>query len=268
MLDKPLVLTMGVFSLLLVSCLVTNANADWTEQFLYRTASNGMPYRLFLPPDHEGMNHLPVVLFLHGRGGEGTDNRTHIYNGSAGKLSWMEQPVIIIAPQSGSIAKGFTDEAEVRRAYQVLEEVRARYSIDPTRIYVTGLSRGGRGTWCMIWLYPDVFAAAVPICGWGDHFWADQQQPNQDSQWAPKLVGIPIWAFHGTDDEVVPASNSQYMIDQINQAIAASESSSQLTKPKLTLLPGVGHNSWDPAYRDPQLNQWLFAQRLERKHRH
>lgn len=258
------VCTVGVLSLVLALCAFTSVQADWTEKFLYRRASNGMPYRLYLPSGHERMNQLPMVLFLHGKGGEGTDNRTHIYNGSAGKLMWMKRDVVIVAPQAESAAKGFTDERELRRARGVIDDVRARHSIDSKRIYVTGLSRGGHGTWQMIWLYPNDFAAAVPICGWGDHYWSDQQKPDKDSAWAPTITKTPVWAYHGTDDPVVPAINSQYMIDQVNQAIEKSSSPGLMVKPKLTLMPGVGHNSWERAYNDPYLDRWMFAQRLRR----
>jgi predicted peptidase len=249
-----------VFQFFIVALIMTtHAHADWTQSFTRRTATNGMHYRLFIPPTYAPERPCPVILFLHGKGGEGTDNEAHIYNGSTGKLTWMEHEVVIIAPQATS-EDGFTDRDEVERARQVLDEVTAGYRIDPQRIYITGLSRGGNGTWRMIAMYPDTFAAAVPVCGWGDRLWQGDEKPNEPSPWAASLTRTPIWAFHGLDDEVIPAINSRHMIEQTSQAITQAQRAIDHTKLKLTLYPDVGHNSWDKAYSNPELIRWILSQ--------
>ncbi|RLD79019.1 MAG: phospholipase, partial [Bacteroidetes bacterium] len=117
-----------------------------------------------------------------------------------------------------------------------------KYSIDENRIYITGLSMGGFGTWDAIARYPDKFAAAVPICGGGDE------------NTAKLIVDIPIWAFHGADDRVVKVERSRNMINAIKK---------QGGNPLYTEYEGVGHGSWIPAYKETELLKWLFMQSLK-----
>jgi predicted peptidase len=114
------------------------------------------------------------------------------------------------------------------------------FSIDDKRIYITGLSMGGYGTWNVLANRTELFAAAAPICGGGD------------TSQASKFKDIPIWAFHGADDRTVPVERSREMIEALKAAGA---------HPKYTEYPGVGHNSWAQTYSDPALYEWLFAQR-------
>ena len=125
----------------------------------------------------------------------------------------------------------------------VLELVAAmpkEYSIDPQRIYLTGLSMGGYGTWDLLARKPDLFAAGVPVCGGGDE------------STAGKIAKIPIRVFHGDLDSAVPVSRSRTMVEALKKAGG---------HPKYTEYPGVGHNSWDKAYADPKLMNWLFKQK-------
>ena len=118
------------------------------------------------------------------------------------------------------------------------------FSIDATRLYVTGLSMGGYGTWDALQRYPDRFAAAVPICGGGD------------VKQAKKIAQIPIWAFHGDKDTAVPVERTRSMIAALKEAGGM---------PKYTEYPDVGHDSWTATYKDPALHEWMFAQRLKPK---
>jgi predicted peptidase len=115
-------------------------------------------------------------------------------------------------------------------------------AIDPTRVYVTGQSMGGVGTWGIIAKHADRFAAAVPVCG----IWSPED--------APKMNGVAIWAFHGDKDPTVPVAGSRDMIAALKKATVKPES-------RYTELAGVGHGSWGPAYATPELWDWLFAQR-------
>ena len=126
-------------------------------------------------------------------------------------------------------------------ALKALDQTLAEYSIDPARQYLTGLSMGGFGSWRIASLYPDRFAAVVPICGGGD-----------PKAMAEKLTALPIWVFHGENDEVVLPAHSQKMVEAIKAAGGE--------KIRYTQLPGIGHNSWDPAYNSKEFTDWLFSQ--------
>ena len=115
--------------------------------------------------------------------------------------------------------------------------------VDPKRVYITGLSMGGYGTWDLVARRPDLFAAAAPVCGG-----ADEAHGRRGSRTSP------IWAFHGAKDTAVKPARSRNMIAALEKAGG---------KPKYTEYPDVGHNSWDPAYKDPELFKWLFAQKKE-----
>jgi predicted peptidase len=125
----------------------------------------------------------------------------------------------------------------------LMEKIKADFPVDPRRIYVTGLSMGGYGTWDLISRMPDYFAAAVPICGGGDE------------KQAYKLVDIPVWAFHSADDRTVPVERSRKMVHAIKEAGGK--------KIRYTEYEDAGHGSWKPAYADPKLLRWMFRQRLQ-----
>ena len=127
---------------------------------------------------------------------------------------------------------------------ELIEKVEKEFPIDPDRIYVTGLSMGGYGTWDLIARFPDKFAAAIPICGGGD------------PQTAMRTKHIPQWAFHGALDEVVSPQNSRVMVKALQDAGA---------RPGYTEYPDVQHDSWVYAYREPHLLPWLFDQHLGKK---
>ena len=125
-----------------------------------------------------------------------------------------------------------------------LEDTLKREPIDPARIYLTGLSMGGYGSWDLAARMPDRFAAVIPICGGGD------------GATAAKIKDLPIWCFHGDADTAVRVERSRTMIEALRAAGGA---------PKYSELAGVGHDSWTPAYRDPDVLAWLFAQKKPTK---
>lgn len=214
-------------------------------------------YRLLRPEASEpGVRH-PVVLFLHGAGERGDDNEAQL------KFlpRWMAEadnrrrhPCFLIAPQCRKdhawaeidwklkrpLPLAERPTADLAAALAALDAVLATEPADPARVYVTGLSMGGYGTWDLACRSPERFAAALPICGGGD--------PAS----APRLAALPLWCFHGSEDPLVPAALSRSMIDAIVAAGGV---------PIHSELPGVGHDSWSPAYRNPAVLDWLFAQR-------
>ncbi len=123
---------------------------------------------------------------------------------------------------------------------QLVQSLRQESPIDGRRLYVMGLSMGGFGTWDVIARYPQMFAAAVPICGGGD------------PETAPRIAAVPIWAFHGTKDHTVPVKSTRIMIEALRQARG---------QPRYTEYPNCDHNSWDSAVAEPELLPWLFSQR-------
>lgn len=219
-----------------------------TEAFQVREfkGSNGqtLRYSLFVPK--ENPESLPVVLCLHGSGGN-----TAAAKVLASPKLQQKHPCIVMAPGCDSkntrwVKTDFGRNPEARAVMpeliDALDAVILETKSDPSRIYITGQSMGGVGTWGIIASYPNRFAAAVPVCG----IW-----PVTD---AAKMNGVPIWAFHGAEDPTVPVSGSRDMIEALRKAGVKPE-------PKFTEFPGVGHNSWDTAYGTGALWDWVFAQR-------
>jgi predicted peptidase len=231
---------------------VTSKFAEHTYQFTGGPYENeAFRYRLLSPEKIEPGKKYPVVLFLHGRGESGDDNVAqlkYLPTLMATPDYQKKFPCFLIAPQCregkawvarGPDKKGVSEQMQVAEA--VLQEALKKYPIDPARVYLTGLSMGGFGSWNLAARHPDWFAAVVPICGGGD--------PND----AAELAKLPIWAVHGSDDKVVPASLSRTMVEAV---LAAGGNV------KYTELPGVGHDSWTPAYEDPQgVLPWMFEQK-------
>jgi predicted peptidase len=142
--------------------------------------------------------------------------------------------------KTGSAAK--SPSTPMRLALETLAGLKKEFSVDENRLYLTGLSMGGYGTWDLIARHPKMFAAAVPVCG------------GADEATAPVIKDIPIWCFHGGADPVVPTDRSRNMIKALQAAGG---------EPKYTEYPGVGHNSWDKAYSEPELPKWLFSQKRQ-----
>lgn len=202
---------------------------------LFIKKATAYPYLIYLPRDYDANRRegFPVLLFLHGAGERGNDLSLVRKNGTPGFVESMEDfPFILVSPQCPA---GEVWDSE--RLMAVLDEVVATYSTDTNRIYCTGLSMGGYGTFALAAAYPWRFAAIAPVCGGGFPLTAQ------------KLKNIPVWAFHGDQDPVVPPSESKKMVDAINFFGGQA---------KLTLYPGVGHNAWEPAYSDPELYHWLL----------
>ena len=232
---------------------------DLLEKKTYTDADGKkLPYRLLQPMTVDPKQRYPLVVFLHGSGERGDDNEKQLLLGVPEFLkpeNRKDYPCFLIAPQCPEGKKWVEVDWGAESSVQpkepsepmalllgLIEQLPKDYPIDPKRIYVTGLSMGGFGTWDVIARRPDLFAAAAPICGGGDE------------NTAPKIAKIPIWAFHGSKDSTVRVSRTLYMIEALKKAGG---------DPGYTIYPGEGHASWIPAYRDPQLMNWLFAQKKE-----
>ena len=210
----------------------------------FKDGALSIPYRLSAPENYRDAK-LPVLLFLHGSGERGSDNTSQVNTNASilGKLTkdfYQEYPCIIIAPQCPE-GKTWASDEMIEMLVKLVNLVCTTYRADTDRVYIMGLSMGGAGTWLSILSYPEVFAAAVPICGWG--------YPSDVSM----IVDMPIWTFHGAADATISVENTQVLVSLLTDAGS--------TVIKYTEYPGVPHNSWDTAYTEPGLLAWLFSQR-------
>jgi predicted peptidase len=217
-------------------------------------------YQVYVPRDYTPTARWPVILFLHGAGERGSSGllQTDVGLAAAIRRNPDRYPAIAVMPQVplDSLWTGVPAEA----AMAALRQTMAEFSADSSRIYLTGLSMGGNGTWYLAYRYADQFAAVVPICGWVSArsplrgglqaVPADAGEPF--AALAQRLVGVPVWIFHGEVDPVVP-------VDESRRAAAALEAAG--VDVRYTELLGIGHNSWDPAYGSVEFSSWLFAQR-------
>jgi predicted peptidase len=236
--------------LLLVPSLSASDDVDGFVARVYPRASakKVMPYRLFVPPSYTKEQRYPLVLWLHGAGGAGTDNLAQISGDQIrGTRIWTnpvnqaEYPAFVLVPQSPGNWIEYVDRLspELRMVVGILESVTAEFNIDPERIYVAGQSDGAYATWNLISQRPDLFAAAIPLCGGGD------------SRSAKQLAKMPVWVFHGTRDDVIPVSESRKMIAAIQKAGG---------RPRYTEYRDAGHDIWTRAFSEPEIVSWLFAQ--------
>lgn len=195
-----------------------------------------MDYLLYLPKDYAEKPSWPLLLFLHGAGERGSDlERVKLHGPPKLIASGKEFPFIVVSPQCPSDRWWKPDDLLV-----LLDEIGEKYKVDKDRVYVTGLSMGGFGTWGLAASAPNRFAAIVPICGGGD--------PST----ARRLSRLPIWVFHGAKDPVVKLSSSEKMVEAIKEAGGNA---------KFTIYPEAGHDSWTEAYNDPELFKWLLEQK-------
>lgn len=212
--------------------------------FLMRSVTIGneqFHYALWVPPGYTSQKPWPLILFLHGSGERGSDGllQTDVGLGAIIRRNGLRPPALIVFPQCRRDKDWGGEMAKM--ALRCVEETARDYAVDADRLYLTGLSLGGAGAWGIGAALPDRFAALVPVCGFGNP--AD----------APKLATIPTWVFHGGADDRVPVQRSRDMVDAIRKAGGDI---------RFTELPGVGHNSWDDAYKNADLWKWLFAQSL------
>jgi predicted peptidase len=221
-----------------------------------------LPYRLFVPAGYSESRRYPLIVYLHPSGSNGTDNVRQLGPPIATLIGPVQavEPAFVLVPQApegdkwvnGSAGPPFLNYRQTERpqspATQLvllgIDELEGKYAIDADRIYLTGASAGGAGTWDLITRNGvGRFAAAVPVTGAND--------PSR----AAVIAHLPIWAFHGAADVVSPVDNTREMVANL-RALGSPV--------KYTEYPGVGHDSSDRAYAEPELFSWLFAQRRVR----
>lgn len=196
-------------------------------------------YVVYVPADYDPGTKWPMIVFLHGMGERGRDGllQTEVGIGHAIRRQASLYPCIVVMPQCPGDT---TWQNALNHVDIAMEQTLKEYSVDRSRIYLTGLSMGGYGSWAYGAMRNDVFAAIVPICGGGK---------TTD---APALAKVPIWAFHGGADSVVKPIASQSMVQAVKEAGGAIQ---------YTEYPGVDHNSWDKTYLDSDVVKWLLSQK-------
>jgi predicted peptidase len=255
-------------SLLLLAGCATAAGGkgDMEKGFLLRTLTvDGVayPYTVYVPQAYDAARPMPAILFMHGAGERGGDGLLQTEVGLANAIRRHPErwPAIVVLPQA-PVRRQWAGDVE-RIALAALEATEKELRVDPDRVYLTGLSLGGAGTWSLAAQQPGRFAAVVPICGWivpmegRTEYARDLRESGYDptdpyGSVARRLVDVPVWIWHGTEDQSVPVVESRRMSAALEAAGGAA---------RFTELPGVGHNAWDPAYQSEELPRWLFAQR-------
>ncbi|HEY9488141.1 MAG TPA: prolyl oligopeptidase family serine peptidase [Chryseosolibacter sp.] len=251
-----------IFTVCMLFSIFSFAQTDTVPLFdklLYTSGKDILPYRFMQPESTHRDVDFPLVIFLHGSGERGNDNEAqirHIAKLFSSAENRKKFPCYVLAPQcpikamwaahdrSGNrLVMRATPTRPMALLIELIEKIEKEYRIDRSRIYITGLSMGGYGTWDLLARFPDKFAGAIPICGGGD------------PATASAIKHIPIWAFHGSLDSVVDPRQSRIMVKALQEAGG---------KPGYTEYPDVGHDSWGRAYQEPYLLPWLFNQRLEK----
>jgi predicted peptidase len=197
-------------------------------------------YLLYLPVGYEqSTSAWPLVLFLHGAGERGDDLDMVKKHGPPKRVEAESNsfPFILVAPQCPA-GDWWASPRQVTVLDALLNDVAAAYRVDPDRVYVTGLSMGGFGTWALACEYPDRFAAIAPVCGGGE--------PGR----AARIAAVPTWVFHGAQDGTVPLARSEEMLAALKAAGG---------NPKFTVYPEAGHDSWTATYANPELYDWLLS---------
>jgi predicted peptidase len=253
----------SIFILALIISVPSAAQMNVQSLFdkkVYTSGKEHLPYRLLKPANPQAQEKFPLVIFLHGAGERGHDNEVHINYITELFLNPDNRnrfPCYVVAPQcpeklmwashdrdENGLVMHENPTRPMALLIELISKVEKEYPIDLSRIYVTGLSMGGYGTWDLLARFPNRFAAAVPICGGGD------------IRTAPEIKHVPVWAFHGTLDKVVLPKQSRMMVKALRDAGGL---------PGYTEYPDVEHDSWVYAYRDPSLMAWMFARQLRKK---
>lgn len=203
-----------------------------------------LEYLLYLPADYESESSTkkwPLLIFLHGAGERGSDIAVVKKHGPPKRVAeGTDFPFIVVSPQCPPGGFWNTDHL-----LELVKQVMKEQSVDPDRVYLTGLSMGGYGSWGLAAKAPEMFAAVAPVCGGGD------------PKTAPNLKDLPIWVFHGDADRVVPVTASQEMVDAVKAAGGENI--------KFTIYEGVGHDSWTETYANEELYTWFLKHKRKGK---
>jgi predicted peptidase len=239
-------LSLFMLGLVIVARAHGGDNATGFVHKVFKGDKGDSKYVLFVPHDYKGDKEYPLILFLHGAGERGDDGEAQVKQGIGNAIKFKGKdkkfPFIVIFPQCAAKGNWKADGPDARRALAILDHTQKTYKVDGKRVYLTGLSLGGYGTWSLAEAFPDKWAAIVPICGGGN------------PQMAYKIKDIPCWCFHGDKDGAVKVEKSREMIKALREVGGS---------PRYSEFPFVGHNSWDCAYVTEELYPWLLSHKLK-----
>jgi predicted peptidase len=216
-------------------------------------------YQVYVPADYATKSTWPAILFLHGAGERGDDGlfQTHVGLAPAIRQNASRYPAIVVMPQVPRDSQWVGAPGDM--AVAALQQTMREFHVDPKRVYLTGLSMGGHGTWYIAYRHPELFAAVVPICAWVRDFpqfrGSVSVVPGDSAAVLPSLVRrlakVPIWIFHGELDQAVNVNGSR------EPAAALKGASADV---RYTEFLGMNHNVWDATYASEEFTRWLFAQ--------
>lgn len=217
-------------------CFPQQAKPIHTKHYLNKEGTDEilLGYQLYLPPDYEQIeNKLPLILFLHGANLRG-DNLDKVLEVGIPRLleDGKQLPFVVVSPQCRSNTTWSVSKLDL-----LLNSITSNFKVDTNRIYLTGFSMGGAGTWAMALRYPKRFAAVAPVSGW------------EDTTYAEVLKDLPIWVFHGDSDQIISVKESENMVNKIS-ALGGNI--------KFTKYPGLDHNIWYKTYNNDQLYEWFL----------
>jgi predicted peptidase len=199
-------------------------------------------YLLYLPADYgkDAEKKWPLIMFLHGAGERGSNIKLVAKHGPPKMIAQgKEFDFIIVSPQCPNDL-WWPEQTDL--LINLLDEIEKKYRVDTDRVYLTGLSMGGFGTWSLAARFPQRFAAIAPICGGGERYAGY------------RLKDVPVWAFHGAKDSVVPVEESKKMVEAVKKAGGEA---------KLTIYPDAEHDSWTQTYNNPELYEWFLEHRIK-----
>lgn len=253
--------SLAILSFILLSVSFMTAQNDLYQKKLYIHKGDTLRYRIMYPENYDQSKSYPLVIFLHGSGERGNDNEKQLVHGAslfASAENRKNFPAIVVFPQcpeNGFWAPvswennkfGYVNTTKPTEPMQLvirlIRDLKKTEAIDSKRIYVSGLSMGGMGTFDLICRLPKMFAAAVPICG------------GVNIERLNKIKNMPVRIYHGEADNLVPPAHSK---DAYNKLKA--EGAQQV---ELILFPGVGHDSWTSAFAAPDFLSWIFSKKLK-----
>jgi predicted peptidase len=215
---------------------------------VHKGAEEESKYALFVPHTHKETEAAPLILFLHGGGERGDDGELPVKQGIGNAIKFKQNektfPFFVIFPQckAGKEHDWKACGPDAQRAMAILDEVMKEYRIDAKRLYLTGLSMGGVGTWSLAAAHPGKWAAIAPICG------------RADLETATAIKDIPCWTFCGDQDNAKLLDGTRDMVAALKKAGG---------NPRYSEFPYVGHNSWDSAYVTPELYPWFLSHKLK-----
>lgn len=219
-----------------------------SKTFKYVPPEKELNYLLFLPKGYEenAKKKWPLILFLHGAGERGT-NVWAVNNHGPAKyiVRNPDFPFILVSPQCPP-KETWSNDALL----ELLNDVEKKYRVDKSRVYLTGLSMGGYGTWNLGTTYPERFAAIAPICGGGQRIQVILAAKGHAPEKLKALSALGVWAFHGGKDTVVPPAESELMLEALAEA--------KVKEIKFTLYPEATHDSWTETYDNPELYKWFL----------